>query len=94
VASYKWVNWRGNANQWINNARAKWHTISSTPVIGSIVQFEGRGYNPYYGHVAIVIDVTTSHIIVSDMNYRRKYEVTTRKVPRTDRTIKWYIYVN
>ena len=94
VASYKWVNWRGNANQWMRNARAKWHPTGSTPTLWAIVQFEWRWYNPYYGHVAIVMDVTDSHIIVSDMNYRRKYEVTTRKVPRNDRSIQWYIYVN
>lgn len=93
VASHKSVNWRWNANQWIRNARAKGHPIGNNPTIGSIVQFEWRGYNPYYWHVAIVIDVTDTHIIVSDMNYRRKYEVTTRKVPRNDRTIQGYIYV-
>lgn len=94
VASHKWVDWRGNANQWLRNARAKGHPTGSNPTIWSIVQFEGRGYNPYYGHVAVVIDVTDSHIIVSDMNYRRKYEVTTRKVPKNDRTIQWYIYID
>ena len=94
VASHKWVNWRGNANQWLRNARAKGHPTGNNPTIGAIVQFEGRGYNPYYGHVAIVTDVTDTHIIVSDMNYRRKYEVTTRKVPKSDRTIQWYIYID
>ncbi len=93
VASYKNVDWRGNANQWIRNAKEKGHPTWSEPVVGAIVQFEGRGYNPYYGHVAIVIDITPSHIIVSDMNYRRLNEVTTRKVPRNDRTIQWYIYL-
>jgi len=94
VASYKNVNWRGNANQWMRNAAAKWHATGSTPTLGSIVQFEGRWYNPYYGHVGIVIDITDSHIIVSDMNYRRLWEVTTRKVAKNDRTIQWYIYVD
>lgn len=94
VASYKNVNWRWNANQWMRNAAAKGHATGSNPTIGAIVQFEGRGYNPYYGHVGIVIDMTDTHIIVSDMNYRRLGEVTTRKVPKSDRTIKWYIYVD
>lgn len=88
VASYKNVNWRGNANQWMRNAAAKGHATGSTPTLGAIVQFEGRGYNPYYGHVGIVIDMTDTHIIVSDMNYRRLGEVTTRKVPKNDRTIQ------
>ncbi|MCD5375308.1 LysM peptidoglycan-binding domain-containing protein [Candidatus Gracilibacteria bacterium] len=94
VASYKNVNWRGNANRWMENARAAGNTTGSSPSIGAIVQFEGRGYNPYYGHVGIVIDMTSTHIIVSDMNYRRLGEVTTRKVPINDRTIKGYIYVD
>lgn len=94
VASHKNVNWRGNANRWMRNAAAKWHATGSTPTLGAIVQFEGRWYNPYYGHVGIVIDVTSTHIIVSDMNYRRLGEVTTRKVPINDRTIQWYIYVD
>lgn len=94
VASYKNVNWRWNANQWMRNARAKWHATGSTPTIWAIVQFAGRWYNPYYGHVGIVIDKTSTHIIVSDMNYRRLGEVTTRKVPINDRTIQWYIYVD
>jgi len=94
VASYKNVNWRWNANQWMRNASALGHPIGYTPSIGAIVQFAGSGYNPYYGHVGIVIDMTSTHIIVSDMNYRRLGEVTTRKVPINDRTIQWYIYVD
>lgn len=94
VASYKNVNWRGNANQWMRNAAAKWHPTGSNPSVWAIVQFAGRGYNPYYGHVGIVIDMTSTHIIVSDMNYRRLWEVTTRKVPINDRSIQWYIYVD
>jgi surface antigen len=88
VASYKNVNWRGNANRWMANAKAAGNAIGYNPSIGAIVQFEGRGYNPYYGHVGIVIDMTSTHIIVSDMNYRALGEVTTRKVPINDRTIK------
>lgn len=94
VASYKNVNWRGNANQWMKNAREKGHQTGSNPTLGAIVQFEWRGYNPRYGHVGIVIDFDATHIIVSDMNYRRLWEVTTRKVPRNDRTIQGYIYVD
>jgi surface antigen len=94
VASYKNVDWRWNANRWIANAKAKWHKVSMTPKIWSIVQFTGRWYNRRYWHVAIVVDVTSTHIIVKDMNYRKLYEVTTRKIKLWDRTIDWYIYVN
>lgn len=94
VASYKNVNWRGNANQWLRNARAKWHATGSTPKIGSIVAFQGRGYNPRYGHVWIVMDVKWGYIYVSDMNYRKLNEVTYRKVPVNSSSITWYIYVD
>lgn len=94
VASYKNVNWRWNANRWLKNAKAKWHPTWMTPTIWSIVQFTGRWYNPRYWHVAIVMDITSTDIIVSDMNYRRLNEVTYRKIKKTDRTIDWYIYID
>ena len=51
VASYKNVDWRWNANQWLRSAKAKWHNTGSNPTIWSIVVFNGRWYNPKYGHV-------------------------------------------
>ncbi len=94
VAQYKWVNWRWNANQWMRNASAKWHATWSTPRVWAIIQFSWKWYNPRYGHVGIVMEVNSDHLIVSDMNYRRLYEVTYRKIPINDRSIDWYIYVN
>lgn len=94
VASYKNVNWRGNANQWLKNARAKWHPTGMNPTLWAIVVLDGRWYNRRYGHVAIVMEVQKDHLIVSDMNYRRLNEVTYRKIPKTDRAIQWYIYVD
>lgn len=94
VWQYKNVNWWGNANQWIKNAKAKGHATWSTPTLWAIVQLTGRWYNPRYGHVGIVMDVASDHIIVSDMNYRRINEVTYRKIPINDRSIDGYIYVD
>ena len=94
VAQYKNVNWWGNANRWIANAKSKWHSTGTSPTLWAIVQFNWRWYNPRYGHVWIVMDITATDIIVSDMNYRRLNEVTYRKVPRNDRSIEWYIYVD
>lgn len=94
VAQYKNVNWWWNANEWLDNAKAKWHKTWSTPSLWSIVVFDWRWYNPRYGHVWIVMDIKWSDIIVSDMNYRRLNEITYRKVPINDRAITWYIYVN
>lgn len=94
VWQYKNVNWWWNANQWLKNAEAKWHPTWKTPSLWSIVVFDWRWYNPRYWHVWIVMDIKWWDIIVSDMNYRRINEITYRKVPITDRAIKWYIYVD
>lgn len=94
VAEYKNVTWRWNAKDWLRNAQAKWVSTWSTPAYWSIVVLHGKWYNPYYGHVWIVMDVKEDSIIVKDMNYRRLNEVTTREIPKADRAIRWYIYVN
>lgn len=94
VAQNKSVNWRGNANAWMKNAKAAGAKVGQKPIPGAIVQFSGRGYNRYYGHVGIVADVTDDYIIVKDMNYRRINEVTIRKVPKNDATIDGYIYID
>ena len=94
VASYKNVNWRWNANQWLKNARAKWHSTGMWAVNGSIIVLGWRWYNRRYGHVWIVREVHKNHLIISDMNYRRLNQVTVRKINRwNNSTIKWYIYV-
>lgn len=94
VAQYKNVNWWGNANRWIVNAKAAWNLTWTTPKLWAIVQLTGRWYNPKYGHVWIVMDIIWNDIIVSDMNYRRLNEVTYRKIAINDRSIDWYIYVD
>ncbi len=94
VAQHKSISWRGNANQWMKNAKAAGVKTGQTPVPGAVVQFSGRGYNRSYGHVGIVADVTDDYVIVKDMNYRSLNEVTIRKVSRDDATIDGYIYVD
>lgn len=94
VALNKNVTWRGNANQWLRNAAAAGVATGSKPVPGAIVAFSGRGYNPYYGHVGIVVDIDGDDIIVKDMNYRRLNEVTVRRIPTNNSTIRGYIYVD
>ncbi|NRH21016.1 LysM peptidoglycan-binding domain-containing protein [Candidatus Gracilibacteria bacterium] len=94
VAQNKTVTWRGNANTWIRNAKAAGAKTGSTPVVGSIVQFSGEGYNRYYGHVGIVAGIEDGNIIVKDMNYRGLYEVTIRKVSINSSSIDGYIYVD
>ena len=93
VASYKKVNWRWNANQWLKNARARWNSTGSEARNGAIVVLWWRWYNRWYGHVAIVRRIEKNHLIISDMNYRKLGQMTIRKIKRYWGHIKWYIYV-
>ncbi len=94
VASYKDVDWRWNANQWLYRAKAKGHATWNYAKNGAIIVLGWRGYNRYFGHVAIVRKVEKNHLIVSDMNYRRKNQVTVRKIKRYGSHVRGYIYVN
>jgi surface antigen len=94
VAKYKTVDWWGNAKNWLYNARKKWHPTWYTPRLWAIIVFNWRWYNPRYGHVWIVMDIKSNwDLIVSDMNYRRLWEVTYRRISSKDRAIRGYIYV-
>nr|MDD3720613.1 LysM peptidoglycan-binding domain-containing protein [Candidatus Gracilibacteria bacterium] len=94
VAQYKNVTWGGNAKDWLRNAEASGVATGTNPKSGAIVVFNGKGYNPRYGHVGIVTSVKGGNIIVKDMNYRALNEVTVRKVPVSDSSIKGYIYAD
>ena len=94
VALNKNITWRGNANQWLRNAAAAGVSTGSKPVPGAIISLSGQGYNSYYGHVGIVVDVDGDDIIVKDMNYRRLNEVTVRRIPKNHSTIRGYIYAD
>ena len=93
VASYKNVNWRWNANQWLYRARAKWHPTWNYARAWAIIVLGWSWYNPYYGHVGIVRSVWKNHLIISDMNYRAYNQVTVRKIARYGSHVRWYIYV-
>lgn len=94
VAKFKDVIWWGNAKQWLSNAKKAWVPTWNKPWVWAIIVFNGRWYNPWYGHVGIVIDVEKDYVIVKDMNYRKINEVTVRRVPKSDRAIRWYIYTD
>ncbi len=94
VARNKTVTWRGNAKQWMRNARAQGKKTGRIPVVGAIIQFSGHGYHPRYGHVGIVREVHSSYMIISDMNYAGLNKITWRKISRNDPAIDGYIYVD
>ena len=93
VASYKNVNWRWNANQWLYRARAAWNATWNYAKAWAIIVLGWAWYNPYYGHVGIVRSVEKDHLIISDMNYRAYNQVTVRKIARYGYHVKGYIYV-
>lgn len=94
VAQYKNVDWSWNAKDWLRNARSKWHKTSNIASVWSIIVFNWRWYNPVYWHVWIVTWITWNNLIISDMNYRRLWEVTSRKISKNDWAIRWFIQVN
>ncbi|MDD2916926.1 MAG: LysM peptidoglycan-binding domain-containing protein [Candidatus Gracilibacteria bacterium] len=94
VANHKNVTWHGNANAWLRNAAAAGVPTGSAPAPGAIISFQGSGYNPYYGHVGLVVDVDGDDVVIKDMNYRRLNEVTIRRVSKNDPAIRGYIYTD
>jgi hypothetical protein len=55
----------GNANEWLTQARARNIQTGTVPVVGAIaVQTSGQ-----FGHVAYVVGVSGSDVIVDDSNY-------------------------
>jgi len=69
-------NW-GNANDWGYAAQAAGWTVSSIPVAGAVA-WSTRGY---YGHVAYVLEVRGSTVVIQEGNYDFKGSVRTIVVP-------------
>ena len=67
----------GDAKYWANKAKKQGYTVNENPTKGSILHYpKGK-----YGHVAYVEQVNNDgSLIVSDMNFRKPYEITTRFV--------------
>lgn len=56
----------GNANLWAINAQAMGYMVSNTPIIGSVAQTSAGAE----GHVALVVAVSGTQVLVSEMNYQ------------------------
>lgn len=94
VAKYKNVTWRGNAKDWVKNAKKQGKPTGDDPKPGAIIVYHGPGFPPAYGHVGIVMAVNDDHMIIKDMNYRALNEVTTRRESFNNPAIIGYIYVD
>ena len=66
-----------DAKYWANKAKKQGYTVNENPTKGSILHYpKGK-----HGHVAYVEQVNNDgSLIVSDMNFRKPYEITTRFV--------------
>lgn len=88
-----WINWWGNAKHWINNAKKLGHTIWHKPIKWAIVQFSWRGM-PLW-HVWYVEEVYENwDFKISEMNFKRLWEITYRTIKSNNKTIDWFIYLN
>lgn len=80
--------WR-DAKHWASKAKADGYTVNKTPKVGAILQ-SPRGEQ---GHVAYVERIEDDgRIHVSEMNYNKPYEVTTRDI--TPDRIERYAYIH
>lgn len=91
VANKKSIQWRGHAKDWYNNASIN-NRVWDKPILNSIIVFNWPGYNPEYWHVGIVEWFVWDDIIISDMNYKRLWQITYRRIKTSDSAIVWYIY--
>jgi hypothetical protein len=81
-----WVPERlGNANQWLDRARAKGYVTSDQPTLGAVAVFNDASlYDPDFGHCAVVYDVIDFyHYRVREMNYAHWNRYDNRTCNRT-----------
>jgi surface antigen len=91
VATKMKITFGGNAKNWLANARASGYVVKgpSEPAVRTAVVTTDSAR---YGHVAYVIDVTDTAILVTEMNYEKFNKVNERWIPRNSKTIRGYIY--
>lgn len=70
-----YVPWSGNAADWSSMATANGWSVSSKPVVPSIIVLQGgvQGADTAYGHVAVVESVSGSSIQTSNLNWGPNY---------------------
>ena len=90
VAKNTFVNWGGNAKDWINNATDR--NIYNSPIVGGVVVFDWVNYSEYW-HVGIVENIINDNFfIISEMNYKRLNQITYRIINVDDINIKGFIF--
>ena len=88
------VTWSGDAWEWYRNAAAAGYAVASTPSVGAIAVF-GRtaGTGGQWGHVAVVLAVSTTGMVITEMNWAGRFVVDTRTVALDDPTLTGFIPV-
>jgi len=94
VANNKSVSWKWHAKDWYSNAQKTWESVWKEPQIWSIVVFSWKWYNRKYWHVAIVKSINNDNntFTVSEMNAKKRWIISDRKVKNNDYRIIWFIY--
>jgi len=83
-----WVDWRGNAKAWDENAAANGHRVGFDQAKpGNIVVTKESGY----GHVAVVEKVEGNTVTISEWNYSGRYNRTERQLDINDPRIENFI---
>lgn len=86
------ITWSGNAGDWLANAAAQGHRTDASPTVGAIAVYRpGPGYDPNFGHVAVVTAVEPGSYAVSEMNFTGWGQVSTRTIAWPDPHIEGFI---
>ncbi len=86
------VTWTGNAGDWLINSAAQGRRAEAIPSVDAIAVYRpGPGYDPDYGHVAVVIAVAPGSYTVSEMNVTGWGQVDVRVIVWPDPHIEGFI---
>jgi surface antigen len=82
----------GNGQDWANSARALGYLVNHTPHVGAAISLRGGqlGANAQYGHVAIVEQVNSNSIIISETGSSLQGTIVSRTIYNPG--LYWYIH--
>lgn len=82
----------GNGQDWANSARALGYLVNHTPHVGAAISLRGGqlGANARYGHVAIVEQVNSNSIIISETGSSLQGTIVSRTIYNPG--LYWYIH--
>ena len=88
------VTWSGDAWSWYGNAAAAGYAVAVTPSVGAIAVFARTGTAAgRWGHVAVVLALTATGFVVTEMNWAGRFVVDRRQVALDDLGLVGFIPV-